>query len=138
MLPNLCLGTAQFGMNYGVTNKVGEISDTQIKLIIKKALNSNIHYFDTANAYGNSESIIGNHIKNQNIKIITKFSTDVVGPFKNDDIDILELRFKKSLLLLNRARIDSYLLHNPNDLKENSFLLIDWLKSLKDRGFIKE
>lgn len=138
MQSNLCLGTAQFGMNYGVTNKSGKISKKEVGLIIKKALEEDICYFDTANAYGNSESRIGELIKNQNAKIITKFATNVNGPFKSEDIEILELQFKNSLSNLNKSQIDAYLLHDPKDLKkENNFLLINWLKSLKDRELVK-
>ena len=76
MRPKLCLGTAQFGMHYGVTNQMGRLKDNQIDLIIESALNNNIFYFDTANAYGNSEIILGNTLKNnQNIKFITKFNS---------------------------------------------------------------
>ena len=50
----------------------------------------------------------------------------------------MEVDFKKTLKRLNKKSIDSYLLHNQKDfLKENRHLLINWLKSLKDRGLIK-
>ena len=39
MQSNLCLGTAQFGMKYGVTNLTGKITDEQINIIIKNAIN---------------------------------------------------------------------------------------------------
>ena len=52
MKTKLCLGTAQFGMNYGITNQMGKPKDNEIDLIIESALKNNIHYFDTANSYG--------------------------------------------------------------------------------------
>ena len=65
MKMKLCLGTAQFGMNYGITNQMGKPKDNEIDLILKSALNNNIFYFDTANAYGNSEIILGNKLINK-------------------------------------------------------------------------
>ena len=34
MVNNLCLGTAQFGMNYGITNANGKINDKDINPIL--------------------------------------------------------------------------------------------------------
>ncbi len=94
MKTKLCLGTAQFGINYGITNQIGRPNDNQIDLIIESALNNNIFYFDTANAYGNSEIILGNKlINNQDIKFITKFNSGVKNSFTEEDINKLEKNF---------------------------------------------
>ena len=60
-MPEICLGTAQFGMNYGITNEFGQISNQEAKNLLLKANNSGIKYLDTAQAYGNAEKIIGNN-----------------------------------------------------------------------------
>ena len=58
-MPKICLGTVQFGMDYGITNDLGQISKDEAKLILAKAYSNNIEFIDTAQSYGNSEQIIG-------------------------------------------------------------------------------
>ena len=41
-MPKICLGTVQFGMEYGITNDSGQISKNEAKLILKKANSNNI------------------------------------------------------------------------------------------------
>ena len=117
MRPKLCLGTAQFGMNYGITNQMGRLKDNQINLIIKSALNNDIFYFDTANAC-KFEIILGNTLKNnQNIKFITKFNSGVKNSFTEEDINKLE-RILRTLQRLKTNNIDSFLIHDSNDMKK--------------------
>ena len=59
MQPYLSLGTAQFGMDYGVTNKSGKIESKDIIEILKYANKIGINFIDTAQAYGQSEKLIG-------------------------------------------------------------------------------
>lgn len=70
----LVLGTAQFGMNYGISNKRGKIPKDEVFKILNEALKSGIDTFDTAYAYGESESVLGEFIKTfqKDIKIISK------------------------------------------------------------------
>ncbi len=138
MRKKLCLGTAQFGMNYGITNQMGKLKDKEIDLIIAGALDNNIYYFDTANVYGNSEIILGNKlINNENVKFITKFNSGVKNSFSEEDINKLEKNFEKTLERLKTNNIDSFLIHDPNDMKKNNnHLLINWLHKLKLQGKI--
>ena len=55
----LALGTAQFGMEYGVANQSGKPSQKEIRSILDLAWDHGIHTIDTAKAYGNSEEAIG-------------------------------------------------------------------------------
>ena len=57
----VALGTAQWGLNYGITNTKGMPSDKELKLIISKANKNNICVFDTASQYGDSEIRLGNN-----------------------------------------------------------------------------
>ena len=77
MSNKLILGTAQFGMKYGVNNKVGKIPKKEIVKILNFSKRNNISYFDTASTYGESENKLGNYLKknNNNFKIITKYSS---------------------------------------------------------------
>ena len=138
MNSKLCLGTAQFGLDYGITNKNGKVQNQEVDLIFKTAYKKNIIFYDTANAYGNSEKIIGEKLEGKDVKIITKFSTNNYQLFTKEIILLLDKEFKESLKRLKRDSIEAYLLHNPNDLKkENSKLLLNWLKELKNKNYIK-
>ena len=139
MNSRLCLGTAQFGLDYGITNQNGKVKDKELDLLLRRAHEKNIIFFDTANAYGNSERIIGEKLDGEDVKIITKFSANNYEVFTNENILLLDKEFKKSLKRLKRDSIEAYLLHNPNDLKkENSQLLLNWLKELKNKKLIKK
>lgn len=59
MTEKLVLGTAQFGLDYGINNNNGRITFNQAKEIIEFAHESGIHIIDTANLYGESEEILG-------------------------------------------------------------------------------
>ena len=55
----LVLGTAQLGMNYGIANKEGKPSRERALEIVAEAWKKGIRFFDTAQAYGESESVLG-------------------------------------------------------------------------------
>ena len=67
----LALGTAQFGMDYGVSNILGQVQFSEVKQILREAELNNIDTLDTAMVYGESEAILGK-AGVKNFKIITK------------------------------------------------------------------
>ena len=136
----LGIGTAQFGLKYGLNNEK-KISLSEIRKIIEYTVNQKAFgYLDTATAYGNSENIIGNVLKkNHSFKIITK------SDFIKEDIintKVIE-KFKKNFFLslkkLKQKKIYSVLIHNSADLfKKNSELLYRELKKLKKKNLIQK
>ena len=75
MLSKLILGTVQLGLNYGVNNSSGKPTLDTAFNILNLAYESGIRTFDTAEAYGDSQEVIGRYIKqfpNKKFKIITK------------------------------------------------------------------
>ena len=70
-MSKLALGTAQFGLRYGIANQKGQVNFSEAKKILKYAKNSNINLIDTAISYGNSERIIG-EIGVKDFNVITK------------------------------------------------------------------
>ena len=59
----LIIGSAQFGMPYGIANYNGQVGEIEIEKILNCAYKAGIKGIDTAATYGNSEKLIGNHIK---------------------------------------------------------------------------
>jgi predicted aldo/keto reductase-like oxidoreductase len=56
----LAIGTAQFGMRYGISNVSGKVSLADGEAILKYAASAGIDTIDTAMAYGDSEQVLGN------------------------------------------------------------------------------
>ena len=55
----LVLGTAQLGMSYGIANSMGQPDQDVANAIVREAWDSGICKFDTAQAYGDSERVLG-------------------------------------------------------------------------------
>ena len=53
------LGTAQLGMKYGICNSHGQPDEQECLSIVETAWNSGIRFFDTAQAYQESEKVLG-------------------------------------------------------------------------------
>ena len=105
MLNKLIVGTVQFGLDYGITNTTGKVSEKELDKIFHFCSDNNIIYFDTAQDYGTSESILASYKqKYPEFKIITK------GKFKNKNITET---IKKSITKFDM--IDYFLLHSFDD-----------------------
>ena len=68
----ICLGTVQFGLNYGIEKK--RIDIDEVEKILKFSLKNNITILDTASGYGDSEIIIGN-FNSHKFNIISKLDS---------------------------------------------------------------
>ena len=77
----LVLGTAQLGMDYGIANATGQPVYNTARSIVQEAWKSGICEFDTAQAYGQSERVLGRVFKDlgiaDEVRVITKFAPDV-------------------------------------------------------------
>jgi len=77
----LVLGTAQLGMNYGISNKTGQPDLKTAEMIVKTAWEAGVCEFDTSQAYGQSEQVLGRCLKSIGItnkaKIISKFDPNI-------------------------------------------------------------
>ena len=138
-MPKICLGTVQFGMEYGITNDSGQISKNEAKLILKKANSNNIEFLDTAQSYGNAEKIIGEtQPKNNKFKIISKISPKEKIYWDKNDVKNWEEQFQLSLKLLKKDSLEALFIHKSKVLeREDSELLIEWLTSLRSRSLIR-
>jgi aryl-alcohol dehydrogenase-like predicted oxidoreductase len=125
----LCLGTVQFGLNYGINNSLGVPASVEIENIFSLAEASNIKCLDTAFAYGDSEEKLGN-LSRGKFEIITKFS-------KVKDEKTLADEFASSL---SRLRVDSvygYMAHSADTLIEHPELW-NLLREFKIKGKVNK
>lgn len=109
--------------------------------LVKKAIDSNIQFFDTAPGYGAgmSESIIGlaKDYKREDIFISTKVGHTADG---ETDFSVFSLREQvySSLERLDTDYLDGLFLHNPPwDILEGKTNHNDELKAMKEEGLIR-
>ena len=58
-ISTLVLGTVQLGLDYGIANSQGKPSDEQAAELVSTVWKGGISVFDTAQAYGDSEAVLG-------------------------------------------------------------------------------
>jgi aryl-alcohol dehydrogenase-like predicted oxidoreductase len=79
-ISQLVLGTAQLGLKYGIANNKGQLGQHKAEEILNFAWNSGIRNLDTAQAYGNSEEVIGSFSRanpNKIFNVITKLPPNI-------------------------------------------------------------
>ena len=139
MPPKLSIGTAQFGLSYGITNTEGQVRRKEVKNILLLAHQSSIAYLDTAQSYGNSEEVLGASLPpGSNFHITSKLVSQQDKLFyTKESRSIWEELFLNTCRSLNSNKISTFLLHSSSDLRKNgSHFLVDWLLSLKKRGLV--
>lgn len=110
----LALGTAQFGSNYGVTNREGMPSDAELGRLIEIARATGIDVIDTAATYGNSEERLG-RIGVSGLKVVTKLG--VPASLSVDNIpNVIVEQINRSLERLRISSLYGVLLHEPEEL----------------------
>lgn len=139
MTPHLCLGTAQFGLAYGITNTQGQVTEQAVSQLLVQAKNKGIKLIDTAQAYGEAESVLGRQLPtSHNFKLISKLPKQHQQEFNAHDVDEWQLAYLKSCKRLRVKHLDSLLLHAPADLKKpGGHHLEEWLLNLRSQGLVK-
>lgn len=138
----LCLGTVQFGLDYGVFNTPKKDKEYCIKCL-EYAIDNGIRAIDTATAYGTAEEIVGEFFKRNKYKInradlfvSTKLlpnCLDDVDP--KDYVDVIRERLKAQLKVLNLDYVDAYLLHSSRYAFNHDILKA--LSVMKEEGLAK-
>lgn len=135
-MSKLGLGTAQFGLNYGIANQFGKIKFSTAKEIIYLAREKKINLIDTAISYGESEDVIGK-IGISNFNVISKLPP----PPKNCNNlkDWIEKEFRLCLKRLKVKSLYGLLVHQTESfIGEKGKILIDTLNNLKSRNLVKK
>lgn len=107
----LGIGTAQFGMPYGISNQSGQTSKTEVAEILKVASNAGITLVDTASAYGNAEKILGDN-ELEDFDVVSKFM-----PYEENGT--ITKQVNQTLENLKITSLYGYLAHRPSDLVKN-------------------
>ena len=119
-LSKLGLGTAQWGLPYGISNQSGQTTQDEVSRILKFARNSGINTVDTARSYGHAEQILGAHDLSY-FDIITKLpSLDNLHVSQYALEESLEFSFANSLFSLGVDCVQGLLVHSCDDLFSQS------------------
>lgn len=130
----LSLGTAQFGLDYGLFNKTGKLSQVEIERVLNFCIKVGINKIDTANSYGNSIPAI------QNFDLSSYFITNKIN-ISDEHLscnNLLMSQIGKQKKFFNTSKEYNLLIHNPGflDNKEKQTKALDQLIKCKSEGLI--
>jgi len=136
-LSKLMLGTAQFGMPYGIANLHGRPSYEEVREILAAAFEGGVNCLDTAASYGEGEEIVGRALRELNlvgrIIVVTKIRHLPDMPMSGRAADAFVQRsVEDSLRRLRLEEIPVCLFHRQED-----FRCVESLLKLKQKGLVR-
>ena len=137
----LCLGTVQFGLDYGIAGASKPDIESSIK-ILNFAYERGIKDFDTACAYGTAEQVVGEFLKrlgekSKEIKITTKSKPNCLeGVAPSEYLNVFESSLDESLERLNLKQVECFMIHTADYVFNKD--AIESLINLKKTGKAKK
>lgn len=135
-MAKLCLGTVQFGMDYGINNRNGQPEKEKVFDMLDIALDYGIQKIDTAFAYGNAEDLLGEYFTHnkgaKDIEIITKLQPNILDFESGTPQTIVRNALCRSLTRMRVEAVDGYMLHTPGYIYNEDIL--DGLERVKKEG----
>ena len=138
----MVLGTAQFGLSYGVANKTGRPEQAVVNDLIRTAISNGVQYLDTARAYDESEQAVGKAKAGgwaSRVTVITKLSPLLDCP-EDSDSDLVRVFTERSVYqschALGLEKLDILMLHRAEHLTAWHSSALDTLWKLKEKGVI--
>jgi len=133
----LTLGTAQFGMPYGIANRTGQPSYESARDIIACAHDGGVNCLDTAACYGVSEAVIGSALHelglHDKMHIVTKVPAVPAGLDSAEAVEpYLDRALRSSLERLQLACLPLCLFHLAADAQ-----YLDALTAFREKGLIR-
>ena len=142
-ISKISLGTVQLGVEYGVANQSGKPSKELAHKIISSCHRHNVRLYDTADAYGDSQKVVGQYFKKHRTgleSIVTKLS--ILDDLPDDASAKVIKQYVcssvyKSCHELGMNSLDFLLLHRfEHRFKYNEAIWRE-LVTLRDNGVIK-
>lgn len=132
----LALGTAQFGLKYGLANMADKVPSDMVAQLLKIASACDITMLDTAIAYGDSEQVLGRYNLTK-FEIVSKLPA-VPSDCSNVEEWVLEQTIA-SLKRLKTNKLHDLLLHKPAQLLEtNGEKIYKSILKLKEQGMVDQ
>ena len=132
----LGLGTAQFGMDYGISRPGGKTDPDEVRRVLDVAAQNHIRIVDTAALYGTSEEVLGHALPaNHGFSIVTKTPVFSGTEITADSARLVELSLRRSLTNMRLRAVYGLLIHHADDaLAKGGNLLLEKMQELKRRG----
>lgn len=135
-MSRLALGTAQFGLPYGIANQSGQVSRADAMAMLRLMAGKGIDMLDTAIVYGESEACLG-EAGIQGFELVTKLPA-VPDDCANVDAWVGE-QVAASLARLGVNAVYGLLLHRPRQLLgADGKALYRSLQDLKEAGCVQK
>ena len=117
MAVELCLGTVQFGQDYGIIGQKKPVLSDAVACL-DFATQHGIRAIDTAEAYGTAQEVVGaflakRTVPRNSLRISTKFRPNVLDEVRPQDYEkVIEQHLTDSLRTLHTDYVDAYLFHS--------------------------
>jgi aryl-alcohol dehydrogenase-like predicted oxidoreductase len=136
----LGLGTAQFGADYGISNDSGKVSAQEVASMLTYADSVGISILDTAAAYGDSETVLGNSLwSGHRFQVVTKIAALDTCLDSCGRIRLMRESLRSSLDRMHLASVYGVLLHRAADAAgPNGAQLAAALQELKHEGLARK
>lgn len=136
----LGLGTVQFGLNYGISNRAGKTAPLEAREILGLAAQHGIRVLDTAAGYGESEEVLGLALSETRwFSVVTKTPAFRGKQITDASAGELKRSFHDSLRKLQQPKIYGLLAHSADDLlAPGGERLVEAMLELKGRGLVSK
>ncbi len=132
-LSKLTLGTAQLGQAYGVANTSGPPSVSEVCQMLETAASEGINCIDTAAAYGQSEAVLGQALREANLQeaftVVTKVQPLPADLTASEAETRIRQSIQNSLRCLELDALPCVLLH-----REENLIYWDILQKMREQG----
>ena len=136
----LCIGTVQFGMDYGVQGGVRPSLGDAVAML-DYAMQNGVDAIDTAAAYGTAGEVVGEFIARrtfprESVQVISKFGMGVFeGAATADYPQRLRVAVEMSLKRLRTGYLDAFICHVPSAAGNEA--VVSAMSALKDSGLVR-
>ena len=136
----LCIGTVQFGMDYGVQGGTRPAARDAVAML-DYATQNGVDAIDTAAAYGTAEEVVGEFLSRKTlpreaVQVISKFGTNIFEGASVADYAVrLRAAAETSLKRIKSDYLDAYICHVPTAAGEPA--IIEAMATLKASGLVR-
>lgn len=132
----IVLGTAQLGFSYGISNRLGKPDANEANNILCKAWAGGIRLYDTAQAYGDSEYVLGDFFAGSYGFSDVRFMSKLHPNVDTRNPQMIRQHAQESLRRLKTGRLWSLLLHREQHIDEWNGPLGNELRLLREEGAV--
>jgi aryl-alcohol dehydrogenase-like predicted oxidoreductase len=124
-------------MRYGIANKIGQPDFLSVQSIVAEVWESGVREFDTAQAYGESERVLGKVLRSLGIAREAKVISKLHPAIDHQDSNALNLALQQTLARLGLAKLYGLMLHTEDFLDIWETGLKDTLDKFIEQGLVE-